>query len=96
MYVVTVHFILKDAQASTFMPLMIENARASRDLERGCLRFDVCSDPADPNGVFLYEIYTDQQAFKDHLDAAHFKSFDQATSGMIASKHVRTYALLDS
>jgi quinol monooxygenase YgiN len=39
-----------------FMPLMVDNARASREQEPGCRQFDVCLDPAAPNVAFPYEI----------------------------------------
>ena len=90
MYVVTVEFTLKPGTRERFMPLMLENARASREEEPGCRQFDVSVDPAKPDVVFLYELYDDRAAFDAHLAAAHFKSFDAAVREMIASRVLKT------
>ncbi len=90
MFAVTVTFNLKPGAQKAFLPLVTENAVVSLREESGCQQFDVCIGD-DPETVFLYEIYDDQAAFDVHLGTLHFKSFDQATSGMIASKTVQTY-----
>jgi (4S)-4-hydroxy-5-phosphonooxypentane-2,3-dione isomerase len=90
MYVVIVDFQIKPERVAEFMPLMVENARASRETEPGCRQFDVCVDPADKTRVFLYELYDDRAAFDAHLATAHFKRFDAAVGAMLASKAVRT------
>lgn len=70
---------------------MLENAAASLRDETGCHQFDVATDPARQNEVFLYELYKDSAAFSEHLAASHFKSFDASTRDMILSKDVKTY-----
>lgn len=92
MYAVTVTFRLVPGGAEAFMPLMLANARTTLTDEPGCLRFDVCTDPALPNEVFLYEIYYDRSAFDRHLETAHFRAFDGAVADLVAAKDVRTYA----
>jgi (4S)-4-hydroxy-5-phosphonooxypentane-2,3-dione isomerase len=94
MYVITVEFTIHSQHVAAFMPLMLENARCSRETEPGCRRFDVCRDPSQPEQVFLYEIYDDRAAFDLHLAAAHFKAFDAVTRTMIAKKAVHSYALV--
>lgn len=93
MYVITVDFTIHREHLATFMPLMLENARISRETEAGCCRFDVCRDLAQPEHVFLYEIYDDRAAFDVHLGAAHFKAFDGAVRTMVADKAVHAYEL---
>ena len=98
MYVVTVAFEIRPEAAAAFLPLMLENARASLAEEPGCLRFDVCRDEAPddtpPVRIFLYEIYRDRDAFDAHLASAHFQSFDTATRSMVASKQFASWQLL--
>ncbi|WP_282129559.1 putative quinol monooxygenase [Roseobacter litoralis] len=91
MFAVTVTFSLKAGRAEKFMPLMYENARASLENEVGCLQFDVATDSARPDEVFLYEIYSDAAAFDAHLRTAHFQAFDTAIGDMIAAKDIKTY-----
>ncbi|WP_428649125.1 putative quinol monooxygenase [Roseibium sp.] len=92
MFAVTVLFRIREGQMQAFMPLMIDNAQTSLKEEPGCSRFDVCTDPARPGEVFLYEIYDTGDAFKTHLETTHFKTFDTQVAGMIAEKTVQTYA----
>ena len=76
------------------MPLMLENARQSLDLEPGCHRFDVCTGPDGKNAVFLYELYSDAAAFESHKSMAHFLEFSAKTEQMVASKTVETFTLV--
>lgn len=91
MYAVCVMFRLKPGCRDHFMPLMKSNAQASLRLEDDCHRFDVATDSADPDAVFLYELYTDRAGFDAHLATEHFVAFDAATSAMIADKTVVTW-----
>lgn len=91
MYAVTVLFHVKIDRLADFLPLMMTNAALSLGQEPGCHRFDVCTDSARQDEVFLYELYTDRAAFDAHLNSAHFNQFDAAVSDMICSKHVQTF-----
>lgn len=91
MYAVTVSFNLEKGRRGDFLPLMVENARLSL-LEPACRQFDVCSDPEQPDTVFLYEIYDDLAGFETHLDTPHFKDFGNKSSEMVASKNLRCFA----
>ncbi|MDP5218933.1 putative quinol monooxygenase [Ruegeria sp. 2205SS24-7] len=90
MFAVTVVFNLKPGMRDAFLPLMTKNAAASRREESGCQQFDVCVG-GDPETIFLYEVYDDRAAFDAHLETAHFKSFNKATSEMIADKVVHFF-----
>ncbi|MEL7253232.1 MAG: putative quinol monooxygenase [Pseudomonadota bacterium] len=96
MFAVTVTFDIHEDQMGAFLPLMQQNAQTSLADEPGCLRFDVCTDPARPAEVFLYEIYEDAAAFDTHLASPHFKAFDAQTRAMITAKVVKTYAQVTS
>jgi len=90
---VVVTLALVRGSTSQFMPLIQTNAAKSLADEPECHRFDVCLNPAVPEELLLYEIYTDRAAFDVHLASEHFKVFDQATSSMVASKSTRIYQL---
>lgn len=92
MFAVVVTFEIRPDKLGEFLPAMLKNAQTSLAEEPGCHRFDVCTDPARPSEVFLYELYTDRAAFDVHLASDHFRSFDAQVAGMIAAKDVRTYA----
>lgn len=90
MFVVTVTFRLKPGCWDEFVPLMVENATASKGLEPGCKQFDVCLGD-DTRTIFLYEIYDDAAAFQDHLVSDHYKKFDVAVTDMIEDKTVHQF-----
>ncbi len=95
MYVVTVVFQIRPDAVAAFLPLMLDNARASLAQEPDCLRFDVCQDDAEPNRIFLFEIYSDRAAFEAHLESGHFHAFSEASTPMVADKRVETWTLLE-
>jgi autoinducer 2-degrading protein len=88
MFAVCVTFRLIPGQTIDFMPAMQGNAATSLAEEVGCHRFDVLSDTAKPDLVFLYELYTDRAAFDAHCASQHFQTFDAVTAKMIADKDV--------
>jgi autoinducer 2-degrading protein len=94
MFAVVVTIQVAPGQMATFKPAMMENARASLS-EPACNRFDVATDPARPDEVFLYELYDDEAGFTAHKQTPHYKVFDAATASMIADKAVRTYAMVE-
>jgi quinol monooxygenase YgiN len=90
-YVVTVEFTIDPQRFDQFLPLMLVNAKRSREEAPGCRQFDVCVDDAQPCIVCLYEIYDDRAAFDAHLASAHFRSFAAATGAMITDRVIRTW-----
>jgi len=95
-YAVVVTFQIKPGRMEVFLPLMLDNAATSLAQEPGCQVFDVATDPVRPGEVFLYERYADRAAFDAHLAAPHFARFDAATTDMIASKDIQTFAQVTS
>ena len=91
MYAVCVIIRLRPDMRDDFMPLMTRNAQASLDKEPACHRFDVATDSADPDAIFLYELYSDKAGFDAHLATEHYQAFDAASANMIADKTVVTW-----
>lgn len=91
MFVVTVRFDVKPDKMTDFLPAMRENATASLNDEPGCLQFDVCANEAPSTSIFLYEIYTDEEAFKAHLQTTHFMAFDAKVADWIDGKDIATF-----
>jgi quinol monooxygenase YgiN len=93
MFVVTVTFEAHPDRAADFLTRVRQQAADSLTREDGCHRFDVCTDPAQPGRVFLYELYTDEAAFRAHLETAHFRAFDAAAGPMLRARAVETWTL---
>lgn len=94
MFVVTVNFVVASEFEPEFTNAMLEQARNSMELEADCHVFDVCSASDDSCSVYLYEKYTDANAFQLHLESEHFKSFDAKVAPWVTSKTVNTWSEL--
>jgi (4S)-4-hydroxy-5-phosphonooxypentane-2,3-dione isomerase len=66
---------IKPGYRDAFLESLMGDARGSVNDEPGCLRFDVLQDSADPNRIFLSEVYKDEQALDAHRQAPHFKKW---------------------
>lgn len=88
-FVVVVKFTVDIGKMDEFLTLLKENAKKSLE-EAGCSTFEISRNQ---NDVFLYELYSTEEAFTYHLETDHFVQFDQATSDMVISKHVGKYYL---
>jgi autoinducer 2-degrading protein len=86
MFAVTVTFLVKEAHVDEFETVMKKQAINSLTREPGCHQFDVCFDHSDRKRVFLYELYTDQEAFEEHLKTEHFLDFDAKVKDWLISK----------
>ena len=83
-------------QRDQFLATIRETALRSVDSEPGCLRFDVFQDLADQNRYILYEVYTTEKAFQDHLATPHAKramekSRDWAQAGFEVTRAMSVY-----
>lgn len=96
-FVVIVEFSPKDeVSRDDCLRLLADNARKSREIEQGCLRFDVVEtrDPGAP--IFLYELYQDEAAFEFHLKTSHYREFDAAASALFDGKKVHVGTLIST
>ena len=67
-----------------FLPLILENQRASLANEPGCRRFDVYLDNEEPDTYGFVEEYDDEDAFKAHQASDHFAAYyEQAKDLMV-------------
>jgi len=85
-YVVTVDFATAPENFEHFKQILDENAKASVADEPGCRQFDVYEIAASPNHLFLYEVYDDEAAFQQHMNAPHFKKFSEAITTLVTSR----------
>jgi (4S)-4-hydroxy-5-phosphonooxypentane-2,3-dione isomerase len=93
MFIIAVTFTVHDAHRDDFRRAILENAATSLREEKGCLTFDVC-EAQDRPVFFLYEKYIDEEAFRLHLAAPHFLSFDRESSSWVTQKVIERFRLL--
>mmetsp|Transcript_4295 Transcript_4295/g.6422 ORF Transcript_4295/g.6422 Transcript_4295/m.6422 type:complete len:300 (+) Transcript_4295:32-931(+) len=75
------HFIKPDC-ANEFTDAIIKDAEGSLSQEPGCLRFDVFQSLEDPGTFYLYEVYTNPDAFEYHKGTPHIKTWLETTENM--------------
>lgn len=82
MYVALGAMRIKTGMRDRFVKALEEHARRSRTEEPGCLRFDVVQDGNDPDVMWFYEVYTDEQAFEDHKQTNHYLAWQKREKTM--------------
>ena len=93
MFVLVVNIRIKPENVDRWMPMALENARASRK-EPGCRQFEVLFDPNERTKVMLFEIYDDEKAFETHQQTAHFKKYLADAVPLLASRERQVYSKL--
>ena len=91
MYVVVVFLEVKPARIEVFREHMKHWARRVMETEPGCLQFDVNEDPELPGSFLLYEVYTDEAAFKAHGETPQFAEHMQVIKDWLSSRKRLTY-----
>jgi len=77
---------VKPGCAEAFLAAIKVNAAASVATEPGCLVFDVSQDRADPEVIYLYEIYRDDAAYDAHTQTTHFRDSRPLVEPLIAEQ----------
>ena len=53
--------------------------------EQGVLTLYAVAEKSSPTRITIFEVYADEQAYKAHLETAHFKKYKSMTKNMIKS-----------
>ena len=86
MYCLILKTQLAPGSFDQFMEAMRVNAAASVQSEPDCLVFDVIQDRADPDLVYLYELYRDEAAFTYHQTTEHYLQSRPLVSELIVEQ----------
>jgi (4S)-4-hydroxy-5-phosphonooxypentane-2,3-dione isomerase len=68
-----------------FIKEMWADAIGSEKNEPGCLMFNITHDKADPNILYLFEVYKDDKAVDAHKKAPHFVKWLETTKNWLAA-----------
>ena len=69
--------LILPAYKEQFLEGMIEHAKLSLRDEPGCIRFDIIQDANDNNKIWLYEVFTDDEAVEAHPKSSHYIEFEE-------------------
>lgn len=75
---------IKPEYREQFLEEMWADAVGSERNEPGCLMFNVVHDNADPNVIYLFEVYEDEQAVEAHRKTPHFLKWSETTKDWLA------------
>ena len=81
MYVIIAPIHIKAGHKEQYLKEIIDDARDSVNKEPGCFRLDVIQDANEPNRIWLYEVFKDQEAAQAHSRTPHSIKFREATTG---------------
>ena len=88
-YVRVAEIEIDPAQLDAYKLAAKEQINAAVRLEPGVLALYSVSDKDNPAHVFVFEMYADVNAYKVHLDTAHFKKYKVSTQDMVKSLRLR-------
>ena len=83
MYGGLVRFVVKAGKRDEFIDLLRWDAQVAKDREPGTLRLDAWEVEAETDVVYVYEVYTDSEAFDEHAQNEPVKKFSQIMSSLI-------------
>ena len=73
-FVCSATWIAKPGEAETVRAALEQLSPASRE-EPGCLYYQAHQSPEEPNVFRIFEVYTDEAAFKTHGTYPHFEQW---------------------
>jgi quinol monooxygenase YgiN len=82
-YVRVAELEIDPAQLDAYKAAAKEEIEASVRLEMGVLALYAVAAKHDPAHIRVFEIYTDEDAYKAHLETPHFRKYKSATEGMV-------------
>ncbi|MGI9316941.1 MAG: putative quinol monooxygenase [bacterium] len=94
MFVITVQFTVNAANLPEFEEAVVAQADNSLKFEEECHLFDVAVAENNPCVFFLYEIYSNKEAFDAHLETPHFHAFNQLATPWVTNKVVKNWRKL--
>jgi quinol monooxygenase YgiN len=88
-YVRVAEIEIDPSQIKPYSAAVKEQIEAAVRLEPGVLALYSVADKSNPSHVFVFEMYADVDAYKSHLETAHFKKYKATTQDIVKSLMIR-------
>src|SRR6516162_870778 len=88
-YVRVAEIEIDPSQIEPYRAAAKEQIEAAVRLEPGVLALYSVADRENPSHVWVFEMYADVDAYKSHLETAHFKKYKTTTQDMVKSLKLR-------
>lgn len=76
---------IDNEQLEQYKIALREEIETSILLEPGVLTLNAVADKNNPTDITILEIYLDENAYRKHLETAHFKKYKIVTKDMVKS-----------
>ena len=95
LYVQEAEIEIESAQLDDYKAAVTEQIDTAIRVEPGVLVLYAVSETDNPTRVRVFEIYRDVDAYRSHLETAHFKKYKTTTERMVRSlKLIQTTPIL--
>lgn len=76
-------------QSEVYLVALKEQIEATLRNEAGVVALYSVADKENPAYITVFEIYRDAEAYKQHVETAHFKKYKTATESIVKSLKLR-------
>jgi len=76
---------IDSTQLDAYKAALKQHAETAVRVEPGVLTLYAVSDKNHPTHITVFEIYASEDAYKAHLETAHFKKYKSETKNMVVS-----------
>lgn len=91
LYVQEAEIEVDPAQLESYKAAVAEHIATATRVEPGVIALYAVSENDNPARIRVFEIYRDQDAYRSHLETAHFKTYKATVEKMVQSlKLIRT------
>lgn len=73
------------AQLDNYKAALKKQMTTAVATEPGVLSYNALADKANPSHITILEVYTDVDAYKKHIETAHFKEYKATVQNMVKS-----------
>ena len=84
-YVRLAEIEIDPAQLESYRIAAKKEIETSVRIEPGVLALYAVSEKDNPGRIMVFEMYTDEEAYRKHLDTPHFKAYKATTRNMVKS-----------
>jgi quinol monooxygenase YgiN len=77
------------AQLDVYLDALKEQIEAALRNEAGVVALYSVAEKENPAHITVFEIYTDAEAYKQHVETAHFNKYKTATQHLVKSLKLR-------
>ena len=88
-YVRVAEIEIDPLQLDAYKAAVKEQIEAAVRLEPGVLALYAVTDKENPARIVVFEMYADVEAYKAHLETAHFKKYKVTTQDIVKSLKLR-------